>query len=246
MRELVLGFPQSPMVMGYDRSTAMFSPDGRLFQVEYAFEAVRRGWTAIGVRVREGVVLVAEKRKTAPLADMEQMEKIMRVDEHIGASSVGLGGDGRILIDYARLVAIRHKLLYGEKITVEYLTRQVCDVMQSYTQFGGVRPFGVAIIIGGVDDNGPALYVAEPSGQYFGYKAVALGSGSGPAYEVLEKEYREDLSLEDAILLALRALMKSTEQKPGPELIEIGVADVKTGVFRKLGREEREKLLAKV
>ncbi len=241
-----MGFPQPPTVMGYDRSTAMFSPDGRLFQVEYAFEAVRRGWTAIGVRVKEGVVLVAEKRRTAPLADMAKMEKIMRIDEHIGASSVGLGGDGRILIDYARLVAIRHRLLYGEKISVEYLTRQVCDVMQSYTQFAGVRPFGVAIIIGGVDDEGPQLYVAEPSGQYFAYRAVALGSGSGQAYDVLEREYREDLSLEDAIKLALRALLKSTEQKPSPELIEIGVVDVKTRMFRKLGVEERKKYLEAV
>ncbi|WP_048191988.1 archaeal proteasome endopeptidase complex subunit alpha [Pyrolobus fumarii] len=232
--------------MGYDRSTAMFSPDGRLFQVEYAFEAVRRGWTAIGVRVKEGVVLVAEKRRTAPLADMEQMEKIMKIDEHIGASSVGLGGDGRILIDYARLVAIRHRLLYGERISVEYLTRQVCDVMQSYTQFGGVRPFGVAIILGGVDDRGPALFVAEPSGQYFGYKAVALGSGSGQAYDVLEKEYNEDMSLEDAIKLALKALLRSTEQKPTADLIEIGVIDVKTAQFRKLSKDERAKLLEQI
>ncbi|AEM39596.1 proteasome endopeptidase complex, alpha subunit [Pyrolobus fumarii 1A] len=241
-----MGFPPQPTVMGYDRSTAMFSPDGRLFQVEYAFEAVRRGWTAIGVRVKEGVVLVAEKRRTAPLADMEQMEKIMKIDEHIGASSVGLGGDGRILIDYARLVAIRHRLLYGERISVEYLTRQVCDVMQSYTQFGGVRPFGVAIILGGVDDRGPALFVAEPSGQYFGYKAVALGSGSGQAYDVLEKEYNEDMSLEDAIKLALKALLRSTEQKPTADLIEIGVIDVKTAQFRKLSKDERAKLLEQI
>jgi len=241
-----LGFPPQPTVMGYDRSTAMFSPDGRLFQVEYAFEAVRRGWTAIGVRVKAGVVLVAEKRRTAPLADMEQMEKIMRVDEHIGASSVGLGGDGRILIDHARLVAIRYRLLYGERITVEYLTRQICDVMQNYTQFGGVRPFGVAIILGGVDDMGPALFVAEPSGQYFGYKAVALGSGSGQAYDVLEREYREDLSIDEAIKLALRALKRSTEEKLQAELIEVGVIDVETRKFRKLSREEREKLIAAV
>ena len=238
-----MGFPQPPTVMGYDRSTAMFSPDGRLFQVEYAFEAVRRGWTAIGVRVEKGVVLVAEKRRTAPLADMSKMEKIMKIDEHIGASSVGLGGDGRILIDYARLVAIRHRLLYGERIPVEYLTRQICDVMQSYTQFAGVRPFGVAIIIGGVDDKGPQLFVAEPSGQYFAYRAVALGAGSGQAYDVLEKEYREDLSIEDAIKLALRALLRSAEKKPTPDLIEVGVVDVETGQFRKLGLEERKKLL---
>jgi proteasome alpha subunit len=233
-------------MMGYDRTTAMFSPDGRLFQVEYAMEAAKRGWTMVGVRVGEGVVIVAEKRKTHPLIDIDHLEKIYMVDEHIGAGFVGFGSDGRVLIDYARLLAVQYKFTFGEKIGVEYLTKQICDVMQIYTQHGGVRPFGVTLIIGGVDDTGPKLFVAEPSGQYISYKAHGLGQGGAQATEVLQREYREDLSLEDAIMLGIKAVAAGMEGKPTTETLEVGVVDTKTRRFRKLTKEELQNFLAKL
>jgi len=241
-----LTFPAPPAMMGYDRTTAMFSPDGRLFQVEYAFEAVKRGWTTLGVKVADGVIIVAEKRKSMPLMDIDKVEKVYKVDDHIGAGFVGFGSDGRVLIDYARLLAVQHRFVYGEPIPVEYLVRQVCDIIQMYTQHAGVRPFGVALIVGGVDDLGPALYVADPSGQYFSYKAISYGQGSGQANEVLGKMYRDDMSLDDAIVLALKAVAAAMEAKPTPETVEIGVIDTATRTFRKLSREEVEKYLAKL
>ncbi len=241
-----MSFPTPPAMMGYDRSTAMFSPDGRLFQVEYAMEAAKRGWTMVGVRVSEGVVIVAEKRKTHPLIDLDRLEKVYIVDEHIGAGFVGFGSDGRVLIDYARLVAVQYKFTFGEKIGVEYLTKQICDIMQLYTQHGGVRPFGVTLLIGGVDDAGPQLYVAEPSGQYISYKAHGLGQGGAQASEVLNKEYREDMSLEEAILLGLKAVAAGMEGKPTVETVEVGVVDVKTRRFRKLAKEELQTYLSKL
>ncbi len=241
-----MSFPTPPAMMGYDRTTAMFSPDGRLFQVEYAMEAAKRGWTMVGVRVREGVVIVAEKRKTHPLIDIEHLEKIYMVDEHIGAGFVGFGSDGRVLIDYARLLAVQYKFTFGERIGVEYLTKQICDVMQIYTQHGGVRPFGVTLIIGGVDETGPKLFVAEPSGQYISYKAHGLGQGGAQATEVLQREYREDMSLESAVLLGIKAVAAGMEGKPSTETLEVGVVDTKTRRFRKLTKEELQRFLTKL
>ncbi len=242
----MVSFPASPSMIGYDRTTAMFSPDGRLFQVEYAMEAAKRGWTMVGVRVNEGVAIVAEKRKTSPLIDLEQLEKVYMVDEHIGAGFVGFGSDGRVLIDHARLLAVQYKFTYGEPIPVEYLTRNICDLLQIYTQHGGVRPFGVTLLIGGVDDTGPKLYIAEPSGQYIGFKAHGLGQGAGTAIEVLSKEYREDMSLEEAILLGIKAVAAAMEGKPSPDTLEIGVVDTETRMFRKLSKEEIARFIEKL
>ncbi len=241
-----MSFPAPPAMMGYDRSTAMFSPDGRLFQVEYAMEAAKRGWTMVGVRVPEGVVIVAEKRKTTPLIDLEHLEKVFMIDEHIGAGFVGFGSDGRILIDYARLLAVQYRFVYGEKIPVEYLVKQVCDLMQLYTQHGGVRPFGVTLMIAGVDETGPKLYVAEPSGQFISYKAHGLGQGGSQAVEVLQKEYRDDMSLEEAILLGIKAVASVMEGKPSTETLEVGLVETATQRFRKLSKEELRKYLQKL
>ncbi|MET1101408.1 MAG: archaeal proteasome endopeptidase complex subunit alpha [Pyrodictiaceae archaeon] len=241
-----MSFPAPPAMMGYDRTTAMFSPDGRLFQVEYAMEAAKRGWTMVGIRVSAGVVIVAEKRRTSPLIDLDHLEKVYMVDDHIGAGFVGFGSDGRILIDYARLLAVQYKFTYGEPIPVEYLTKNICDLMQLYTQHGGVRPFGVTLLIGGVDDTGPKLYVAEPSGQYISFKAHGLGQGGGNAIDVLSKEYREDMDLEEAILLGIKAVASAMEGKPTPDTLEIGVVDTKTRKFKKLSKEDTGKFLEKM
>lgn len=241
-----MSFPAPPAMMGYDRSTSMFSPDGRLFQVEYAMEAAKRGWTMVGVRVSEGVVVVAEKRRTTPLIDIEHLEKVYMVDEHIGAGFVGFGSDGRVLIDYARQLAIQYRFVYGESIPVEYLVKQVCDVMQVYTQHGGVRPFGVTLMIAGVDETGSKLFVAEPSGQYISYKAHGLGQGGSQAIEVLQRDYRDEMSLDDAVVLGIRAIASVMEGKPSPETLEVGLVETRTRRFRKLSKEELKAYLEKL
>ena len=158
----------------YDRAITVFSPDGRLFQVEYAMELVNRGATIIGIQSAEGLVLGSEENIEV-LEEAGYSWKIFRVDDHIGAAIVGLSSDARILIDQARIYAQSNKLTYDEPIDVEVVTKRICDIQQMYTQHAGVRPFGVSIIFGGVDKTGTRVFGTHPSGTYRGYKATALG-----------------------------------------------------------------------
>jgi len=224
--------------MGYDRAITVFSPDGRLFQVEYAMEAVRKGFTTLGIKCSEGIVLVAEKRKLLPLIDFSSLEKIFKVDEHIGMTYAGFPFDARVLIDRARTEAQINRILYDEPIDVEVLTRKISDIMQLYTQHGGVRPFGVSLLIAGVDLNGPRLFMTEPSGAYAGYMARVIGAGSQPATEYLEKNYRHDLTLNEALILGINALKPVIEGALEPQKLEIGVISIKDGKFRKLSEDE--------
>ncbi len=235
-----------PPAMGYDRAITIFSPEGKLYQVEYAFEAVRQGWTTLGIRTESCSAIVAEKRLLTPLMDIDGIDKIFVVDGHVGMSFAGFGFDGRVLIDYARLAAVRHRLLYGEPIDVEYLTKMVSDIKQAYTQHGGVRPFGVALIVAGVDDRGPRLFLTEPSGQYFSYYAVGIGRGGQTVNDYLAKHYKKDLGVEETLILGLKALSQVAEEKLKPEYVEIGYADAETGAFKRLTREEIADLLSKM
>lgn len=232
----------------YDRAITIFSPEGKLYQVEYAFEAVKKGWTSVGLRTREAVVLAAEKRKAAPLIDLAGIEKLYKIDDHIGVTFAGMGSDGRVLVDYARLVAARHRLLYGEPASIEYVVRAVADVKQMYTQHGGVRPFGVALIFGGIDSE-TRIYRTEPGGQYFSFYATAIGIGAEAAITILEKEYKYEAGLEDALELVVLTLLKSklsTEERASvedvlkdfPETVEIGYLTVDKPVFTTLKPDE--------
>ncbi|RLG86275.1 MAG: proteasome endopeptidase complex, archaeal, alpha subunit [Thermoprotei archaeon] len=227
-----------PPAMGYDRAITVFSPDGKLYQVEYAAENIKKGWTTIGIKSKNGGVLAAEKRKIAPLIDMNSIEKIYLIDTHIGASFAGLAADGRVLIDYARRVAMNYRFIYDEPIDVELVVRNICDIKQLYTQHAGVRPFGVSLIFLGVDKRGVQLFKTEINGYYFAYLALAMGSGEQPATEQLEKNYSKDLSVSDMIKLALKALRVASEQPLRPDLVEMGYIDVETKTFRKLSNSE--------
>lgn len=235
----------SPAVYGYDRAITIFSPEGELYQVRYAGEAVKRGWSTIGIKCREGVVLAAEKRRISPLIDLGSIEKIYIVDEHIGIAPSGLLADARILIEYARQEAQVHRLLYDEPIDVELLTRRISDLKQIYTQHGGVRPFGAALIIGGIDRQGPRLFQTDPGGIYFGYYATAIGSGASTILDFLEKSYKYDMTLNECIRLAVKALSLVIEGLDADKL-EIGVADIHTKKFRKLTREEVVKVIEEI
>ncbi|MCY0849193.1 archaeal proteasome endopeptidase complex subunit alpha [Sulfuracidifex metallicus] len=237
-----------PAAMGYDRAITIFSPDGSLYQVDYAFGAVKKGWTTLGIKTNSGVVIASEKKRESRLLDLDNIEKVFIIDDHIGCSFAGLASDGRILIDYARTNALQHRLVYDEPISVAYLTKLISDVKQAYTQHGGVRPFGVALLIAGIDKRTPKLYLTEPSGQFTPYQAIAIGQGDAAATEYLEKNYKADLSMEDSVILALKALQ--TVQKPGekltPNTVELGIASVETGTFRKSNFEERQSFIQKL
>jgi 20S proteasome, alpha and beta subunits len=235
----------SPQIYGYDRAITIFSPEGELYQVRYAGEAVKRGWATVGIKCVDGVVLAAEKRKVSSLIDLDSIEKVYMVDDHVGIAASGLLSDARVLIENARQEAQTHKLLYDEPIDIELLTKRISDLKQVHTQYGGVRPFGAALIVGGVDKHGPRLFQTDPGGIYFGFYAVAMGAESGRITEFLEKEYKYDLSLNDCVKLAIRALSLVLEA-PEPDRLEIGVVDVKTRQFRKLSSDEISKYLQEV
>jgi len=227
----------------YDRAITVFSPDGRLFQVEYAKEAVRRGATAMGVVCADGVILVAHKNIASNLLVFESMKKIFKIDNHIAATASGLVADARRLVDMARLESQRHRLLYSEPINVESVSKQLCDTMQLYTQYGGMRPFGVSLLIAGVD-NEPKLYEAEPSGALTGYKADAIGSGKKEVDEFFEKEYKDGLSVDDGINLAMKALKKTTDSKLKAENVDVAVI-LKGKRLKLLSDEEVNRYLSK-
>ena len=223
----------------YDRAITVFSPDGRLFQVEYAMELVNRGATIMGIQCPEGVVLGSEEN-IEPLEEAEYSWKIFKVDEHVGAAIVGLSSDARILIDQARIYAQSNRLTYDEPIDVEVVTKRICDIQQMYTQHAGVRPFGVSIIFGGVDKNASHVFGTHPSGTYRGYKATALGAGRETVLAILKDEYRETLNLEENTKLTVKCLVKALEARQLPPRIKIAVIPTATKQLQMLTDEKVE------
>jgi proteasome alpha subunit len=230
--------------MGYDRAITVFSPDGRLFQVEYAREAVKRGATAIGVKTKDGVILVADRRVTSRLLEPDTIEKIFVIDDHIGVATSGLVADARILVDRARIEAQINRLTYDERISIKDLAKKICDFKQQFTQFGGVRPFGVSLLIAGVDDK-PRLYETDPSGALLEYKATAIGSGRNVVMEFFEKEYDENMDLDDAIVKAMVAMGKAIESELSYDGVEVGVIDVEVQKFKILTHDDVRKYIEK-
>ena len=223
-------------MMGYDRASTMFSPDGRLLQVEYAKEAVKQGSTAIGIVCKDGVVLIADKRVVDKLVVAGSVEKIFQVDHHIAGTAVGYVMDGRVLIERAQLLSQQHKITYGVPIETIGLVKEICDIKQNYTQYGGARPFGVSLLFVGQDEDKAALFVTEPTGIFFEYKATAVGESSELAKEILRKEYNENLTTEDGVKLAVKALRKVLGKEF--DLKRIDGAIIKDTKYQRLDRKQ--------
>jgi proteasome alpha subunit len=230
----------------YDRAITVFSPDGRLFQVEYALETVNRGATILGIVSSEGIVLGAEEKIESNLQDSSFTWKIFPVDQHIGAAVVGLGSDARILIDQARVFCQSNRLMYDEPIDIEVISKRIGDIKQLYTQHAGVRPFGVSIIFGGVDKSGGRIFSTDPSGTYRAYKAVAVGVGRETVEGILKKEYREDLNLEEAKKLAIKCLKKALQAREEQLRVKISTVSTATRTYEIVPAEEVEKYLQAV
>jgi proteasome alpha subunit len=226
----------------YDRAITVFSPDGRLFQVEYAMELVNRGATILGIKCVEGVVLGAEETAD-PLEETGNSWKIFKVDEHIGVAIVGLSSDARILIDQARIYAQSNRLTYDEPIDVEVVTKRICDIKQLYTQHAGVRPFGVSMIFGGVDKTGNRILGTHPSGTYRSYKCRAEGAGRETVFAILKEEYKEDMKLDDTVKLTAKCLVKALEARQLPPRIKIAVIPSETKKMELLNDEKIEEIL---
>ncbi len=224
----------------YDRGITIFSPDGRLYQVEYAREAVKRGTASIGIRTAGGVVLAVDKRIPSPLLEDSSVEKIHKADDHIGIASAGHVADARQLIDFARRQSQVNQLRYGEPIGVENLTKTVTDHIQQYTQVGGARPFGVALIVGGIENGEPRLFETDPSGTPYEWKALAVGADRGELQTFLEDNYDEEGDLDGGVGLALEALASVNDGSLLPSEVGLATVDVESESFDQLDDDEIE------
>ncbi|MBS3137458.1 archaeal proteasome endopeptidase complex subunit alpha [Candidatus Woesearchaeota archaeon] len=204
--------PMSHQVMGYDRAITMFSPDGRLLQVEYAKKTVKQGSTAIGMVCKDGVLLITDKRIVDPLVVPDSVEKIFQVDDHIAATAAGIISDARILIERAQIRAQQYRVTYDNPVDLITIVRDIADLKQMCTQSGGLRPFGVALLIAGIDKDGPKLFETDPTGIFFQYKASVIGEGETEIEEMLHKEYTSNLTIEEGLRLGIRALTKVVDQ----------------------------------
>lgn len=212
-----------PNIQAYDRGV-MFNPDGRLFQVEYAKEAVRRGGAAIGMVTRSGVAFVAHKNVDEPLSVLSSLQKVFRVDAHIGAAYCGIVADGLHVIDQARGTAQSHRMIYEEVKSVEAIAKDLSEYMLQATFYGGVRPYGISLLIGGIDTE-KRLFEVGPDAALLGYKADAIGTGKKIATEMLVKEYKDNMSTDDVLKLGIKILNKINEGKLDSEHVDIGYID---------------------
>lgn len=232
----------------YDRVITIFSPEGRLYQVEYATEAVKRGAPIAGLACKSCSVLVAEERAPwfpSKLLNEDFGWKIFQIDDHVGVATVGIGPDARILIDQARIYAQSNRLMFDEPIDIEILAKRIADIKQIYTQHAGVRPFGVAMLFAGVDRYGARLYVTLPGGECWSYKATALGMGNEAAVELLEDGYKPDLTIDEAVTLVLEAIVKASGGKEGRRF-KIAIIPVETKRFQMLTNVEVSKYLESI
>ena len=224
---------------GYDMTPTMYSPDGRIYQVEYAIETVKRGSVAIGLQAKDGVIIaVEEEPRDLQVEDITQ--KIFQVDEHIGIAAAGYIPDARILVDSARFFSQSNKLTYDESVEIETVAKHLADQSHQFTQYSGVRPFGVALIVAGVDRKGARIFVTDPSGTYVPYAAVAIGGNSDEVTDFLEKNYKNDMSMDDTISLAISAINLKND-KTNVKNIRMSKIKLDVKQFEKVTNEELTK-----
>lgn len=216
---MIMAQPMPPSYMAYDRTIVVFSPDGRLLQVEYAREMVKNGSTSLGLRIKDGVLLGSVKT-SPPLSVMDSYRKTNQIDDHIGVVSSGSLADARELVEMGRVRAQINRVTYGEPMSTSSLTTYICDRKHLVTQYAGVRPYGVGLLIGGVNDDGVRLFETEPSGTMIEWKAQAIGRGADKAKKVLEKDFKDDLDKERGLKLLLRAL-QAAEKDATADTVEV-------------------------
>ncbi len=222
---------------GYDMTPTMYSPDGRIYQVEYAIETVKRGTLAIGISSKQGVIMaVEEKPRTLQTSNVTQ--KIFQVDYHIGVAAAGYIPDARVQVDGARFFSQGNRMTYDESVEVGTVAKHLADQAHQFTQYGGVRPNGVSMIIAGIDQKGESIYVTDPSGTYIQFSAIAIGAGSDDVNAFLEKHYKDDLSIEDAAALAIAAINLKAEAKDGINNIKMAKITTESKTFEKVSESD--------
>jgi len=238
------------MARRYDSQTTTFSPEGRLYQVEYAMEAINLAGSTIGILADDAVILAGEKKTTSKLLDQgKQHEKLFKIDDNMFCAVAGITSDANVLINKLRVSAARHAYTYGESMPVEQLTTSICDVKQGYTQFGGLRPFGVSFLIAGYDEShGFQLYHTDPSGNFSGWKAYAIGINNNTAQQIMRQDWKEGMKLQEALELTAKVLTKTMDTaNPNAEKLEFGIVEKSASgkvAFRMLSDAEVNKLMA--
>mmetsp|Transcript_80621 Transcript_80621/g.212610 ORF Transcript_80621/g.212610 Transcript_80621/m.212610 type:complete len:255 (-) Transcript_80621:106-870(-) len=238
------------MARRYDSQTTTFSPEGRLYQVEYAMEAINLAGSTIGILADDAVILAGEKKTTSKLLDQgKQHEKLFKIDDNMFCAVAGITSDANVLINKLRVSAARHAYTYGESMPVEQLTTSICDVKQGYTQFGGLRPFGVSFLIAGYDEShGFQLYHTDPSGNFSGWKAYAIGINNNTAQQIMRQDWKEGMKLQEALELTAKVLTKTMDTaNPNAEKLEFGIVEKTASgkvAFRMLSDAEVNKLMA--
>ena len=189
--------------MGYDRTATMFSPEGTILQVEYAQKTVRLGSSSIGMTCSDGVLILADKRIKDKLIVEDSANKVYEIDSHILASAAGIVSDARVLIERAQVVAQQHRITYDSPIEPEMIIKEISNIKQQFTQYGGARPFGVAMMVAGIKEKKPELYTSDVTGNYFSYYANAIGDNDDKLKEKLREKYRPELNIKKGVKLAL-------------------------------------------
>ena len=227
--------------MGYDRTATMFSPEGHLLQVEYAEKTVRLGSTSVGIVCSDGVFIIADRRTEDTLIIKKSANKIYEIDEHLIASVAGITADARVLVERAQVIAQQHRITYDSPIEPELVIKEISNMKQQFTQYGGARPFGVSLMIAGVNGKNPELYTSDVTGNYFSYRANAIGENDDKVKEILREKYREDLTVKKGIKLALDILKEIQGKKFDINRLELIHID-QEGKQVRVEAEEIEKL----
>ena len=230
----------SHQMMGYDRASTMFSPDGRLLQVEYAKKTVKQGTSALGIVCKDGVLLLADKRFIEKLVVLSTMEKVFQIDDNIAAAAAGIVSDGRILIEKAQVMAQQHRVTYDEPIDTYSLVKEICNVKQAYTQYGGARPFGVSLLVAGVNSR-PRLFLTDPTGIYWEYKATAMGESEDELKEILSNEYKDGMNVDEGLKLGINALKKVLGKEFNVDRLDGGIIRTSDKKFHKLTKDQLRK-----
>lgn len=233
--------PVQHQMMGYDRAITMFSPDGRLLQVEYAKRTVRLGNTAIGMVCKDGVILVTDKRLVDKLVVPDTIEKIFKIDDHVMATAAGILSDARVLVERAQVKAQQHRVEYDTPIDNLVVVKDMCNLKQLCTQSGGLRPFGVSLLVAGIDSTGISLFETDPTGLYYQYKATVIGEGEQEIEEMLHAEYKENMTMDEGLQLAIKMLKKTLNDNFKAERLDAAIIPLKTNQMEKVQKEKLEK-----
>ncbi len=235
--------PVQHQMMGYDRAITMFSPDGRLLQVEYAKRTVKLGNTAVGIVCKDGVILVTDRRIVNKLVIPDSIEKIFKIDDHIMATAAGILSDARVLVERSQIKAQQHRVEFDSPIDTISIVKDIASLKQLCTQSGGLRPFGVSVLVAGVDDDKPCLFETDPTGLFYQYKATIIGEAGAEADELLQKEYKENMSMDEGLELAIKILKKILGSKLTASRVDAAKISTKSKDMEKVEKSKLEKLI---